>query len=135
MADGHSKKIDDHIKAREQYVGADFKEYGKILGGVWLQLCFVGLFWLFLLNKGLVSRLLNNKFSVILGSYSYAIFLGHTIVIRAIKDYIDLQKISFVFEHNFIFVALLCLLIFIFAVIVHHLVEMPLIKIVSKILR
>lgn len=105
------------------------------LGGVWLQLCFVGLFWLFLLNKGLVSRLLNNKFSVILGSYSYAIFLGHTIVIRAIKDYVDLQKISFVFEHNFIFVALLCLLIFIFAVIVHHLVEMPLIKMVSKILR
>lgn len=33
MADGHSKKIGDHIKAREQYVGADFKEYGKILGG------------------------------------------------------------------------------------------------------
>ena len=105
------------------------------LGGVWLQLCFVGLFWLFLLNKGLVSKALNNKYSVILGSYSYAIFLGHTIVIRAIKDYVDLQKISFVFEHNFIFIALLCLLIFIFSVIVHHLVEMPLNKIVCKILR
>lgn len=105
------------------------------LGGVWLQLCFIGLFWLFLLNKGLVSKALNNKYSVILGSYSYAIFLGHTIVIRALKDYVDLNKISFIFEHNFIFIALLCLLIFIFAVIVHHLVEMPLNKMVNKILR
>lgn len=105
------------------------------LGGVWLQLCFIGLFWLFLLNKGLVSKALNNKYSVILGSYSYAIFLGHTIVIRALKDYVDLNKISFIFEHNFIFIALLCLLIFIFAVIVHHLVEIPLNKMVNKILR
>lgn len=105
------------------------------LGGVWLQLCFMGLFWLFLLNKGLVSKALNNKYSVILGSYSYAIFLGHTIVIRALKDYVDLNKIRFVFEHNFIFIALLCFAIFIFAVIVHHLVEMPLNKMVSKILR
>ena len=105
------------------------------LGGVWLQLCFVGLFWLFLLNRGLISRLLNNKFSVILGSYSYAIFLGHTIVIRALKDYADLQNISFVFEHNLIFITLLCISIFVFALIVHHLVEMPLNKMVNKILR
>ena len=74
-------------------------------------------------------------FSVLSTKLRKNLFLGHTIVIRAIKDYVDLQKISFVFEHNFIFVALLCLLIFIFAVIVHHLVEMPLNKIVCKILR
>lgn len=105
------------------------------LGDVWLQLCFIGLFWLFLLNKGLISKALNNRYSVILGSYSYAIFLGHTIVIRALKDYVNLNKISFVFEHNFIFIALLCIVIFIFAVILHHLVEMPLNKMVNKILR
>ena len=105
------------------------------LGGVWLQLCFVGLFWLFLMNKGLVSQILNNKISVILGSYSYAIFLIHTIVIRALKDYVDLQNISFVFEHNLIFITLLCLAIFVCAVIVHHLVEMPLNRMASKILR
>lgn len=105
------------------------------LGGVWLQICFVILFWLFLQNKGLLSKALNNGLSVVLGSYSYAVFLVHTIVIRALKDYADLQNHTWIFEHNITFTALLCLTIFIFAVIVHHLVEMPLTRMAGRILK
>lgn len=33
MADGHKSKIGDSIASREQYVGADFGKFGKIIGG------------------------------------------------------------------------------------------------------
>ncbi|MGN1281501.1 MAG: porin [Succinivibrio sp.] len=33
MPDGQKNKIGDHIKSREQYVGADFGDFGKIQGG------------------------------------------------------------------------------------------------------
>ena len=33
MADGHSAKTGDKIASREQYVGADFGKFGKVIGG------------------------------------------------------------------------------------------------------
>ena len=33
LADGHKKNVGDNIKSREQYVGAQFSKYGKLIAG------------------------------------------------------------------------------------------------------
>lgn len=98
------------------------------IDGAWLQLCFVGLFWLFLCNKGLISRALNTPLSVTLGRYSYAIFLVHTIVIRALRDYVNLPEIQWIYSNPVLLISLVCLLIFAVAIAAHHLLEQPLTK-------
>lgn len=98
------------------------------IDGAWLQLCFVGLFWLFLCNKGLISRALNTPLSVTLGRYSYAIFLVHTIVIRALRDYVNLPEIHWIYSNPVLLISLVCLLIFAVAIAAHHLLEQPLTK-------
>ncbi|WP_295355044.1 acyltransferase [uncultured Succinivibrio sp.] len=96
------------------------------LDGVWLQICFVALFWLFLCNRGIISRALNNPLSVTLGKYSYAIFLVHTIVIRALRDYVNLPDLKWSYENPVLLISLVCIGILAAAVAAHHLLEQPL---------
>ncbi len=51
------------------------------------QLIFIGIFFLFLLNKGFLSKFLNNKLSKILGDFSYSIFVMHFPIITICKKY------------------------------------------------
>ncbi len=102
------------------------------LGGVWLQICFIALFWLFLCRKGLVSQLLNNRISVALGRYSYTVFLVHTIVVRAIRDYLKPDECAWVLDNPAASITLLCLIILCASIAVHHLIEMPLLKIARR---
>lgn len=51
------------------------------------QLIFIGIFFLFLFNKGFLSKLLNNKLSKILGDFSYSIFVMHFPIITICKKY------------------------------------------------
>ena len=46
-----------------------------------LILAFIGLFWLFLIKKGWISKLLDNNISVFLGQFTFSIFLTHLLVI------------------------------------------------------
>ena len=48
---------------------------------IYWQLIFVGIFFLFLVNKGYLSNLLNNKFLGQLGKYSFSLFVMHKPVI------------------------------------------------------
>lgn len=98
------------------------------LGGVWLQLCFAALFWLFLCRQGVISRLLNHPGSVMLGRYSYAVFLVHTLVVRAVRDYLAPAQSTWALDHPVLTVAAVCLLILTLSVLAHHLLEQPLLK-------
>mgnify|MGYP002625142342 CR=1 FL=1 len=102
------------------------------IDGVWLQIAFAALFWLFLCNKGIISRTLNCSLSVTLGRYSYAIFLVHTIVIRSIRDFYVPAEQAWCRENPYLFIFIVCLIITIAAVLAHHLIEMPLMKLVSS---
>ncbi len=102
------------------------------LGGNNLQICFIALFWLFLCNKGVLSRLLSNPLSVTLGSYSYAIFLVHTIIVRATRDYLDVAHCEWTYENPVLMICLECLAIMAAAIVAHHLIEVPLLKLANK---
>ena len=54
---------------------------------IYWQLIFVGVFFLFLFNKGFLSKILNNKLSKILGDFSYSIFVIHFPIITICKQY------------------------------------------------
>ena len=105
------------------------------IGGVWLQLSFIALFWLFILNRGLVSRLLSNRISIILGSYSYAIFLVHTIIIRAVRDYCDLANFELAHNSPVAFITLTCAVITVFAILAHYFLEVPLNRLTNRLVK
>ncbi len=98
------------------------------LGGNNLQLCFIALFWLFLCNRGIISRALSTPLSVQLGRYSYAIFLVHTIVVRATRDYLDVAHCEWSYEHPVLLIGAVCAAIMAAAVLSHHLLELPLLR-------
>ncbi len=102
------------------------------IGGNSLQICFIALFWLFLCNRGFISRSLSNSLSVTLGSYSYAIFLVHTIVVRGLRDYLHLDSLEWSYAHPVLLISIVCVSIMIVAVIAHHLLEIPLIRWTNK---
>ena len=52
------------------------------------QLIFVGIFFLFLLNKGFLSKILNNNISKILDDFSYSIFVMHFPLIKICKQHL-----------------------------------------------
>ena len=96
------------------------------IGGPSLQIAFIALFWLFLCNEGVISRLLNHQISIVLGSYSYAVFLVHTLIIRFLTDNFDLPHLPLALEHPYLTIVLILSAIFLLAVITHHCIEIPL---------
>ena len=85
---------------------------------------FLALLYVFLLNKGLLSNLLNNNFSVAIGKYSYSIFLTHILVIYLVVYSLDLNS-PFIANHALLFIVLLCLTVIIVGVITYHFIEKP----------
>lgn len=95
-------------------------------------LYFTILFILFLIKKGLFTRLLDNNYSVILGRYSYSIYSVHLFVMdllintfwKSHKDFVSLHPVT-----NF---TVTVLLVFIFAILTYHFVEKPSAKYLSR---
>ncbi len=86
---------------------------------------FLGLFYLFLIKRGFVSRLLENNFSVILGRYSYSIFVVHIIVLDLISTIIWKKHPVFTLNHVYLNIFIVLVSSFILGVIAYHLVEVP----------
>lgn len=95
---------------------------------------FCVLFMLFLLNKGYLSQLFNNNLSVVLGRYALAVYMIHEPVLRITRPEIWNKYPMFVTNHIVLTILAYLAIVFASAFIVHHLVEIPLGRIVNKLL-
>ena len=88
-------------------------------------IAFVALFWLFLIKRGYITRFLDNNLSVILGRYSYSIFVMHIIVQDLLRrNFWDIHR-SFVIAHPVFNLILPVILAILLGVVTYHLVERP----------
>ena len=83
------------------------------------------LFILFLIKKGLFTKLLDNNLSVILGRYSYSIYITHFFILNMLKTFFWKKHISIIIIHPLLNIVITILLIFISSILVYHLVEKP----------
>ena len=90
-----------------------------------LIIFFIMLFALFVLKRGLLSKLLDCKFSVELGKYAYSIFLTHLFVVRIINYYFWKSHIYFVEQYPVFQIILAVVLAVFFGVLTYHFVEKP----------
>lgn len=86
---------------------------------------FVWLFILFLLKRGAISRILDNKFSAILGRYSYSIFIVHIFVLNAFRVYLWKPYPKFVEAHLFLNIIVPVICAVLAGVAAYHLIEVP----------
>lgn len=95
----------------------------------------IGLFVLFLLKRGIISKLFDNNFSTFLGKYSYSIFIIHTFVLTLIRQKICLNNTDFVTTHAILIITLSIILSIIAGVLTYHIVEKPAEKYLKKLIR
>ena len=88
-------------------------------------LFFIILFILFLIKKGLFTKLLDNNLSVILGRYSYSIYITHSFILNMLRTFFWKKYINIIIIHPLLNVVITMLLIFILSILVYHFVEKP----------
>lgn len=86
---------------------------------------FIGLFILFLLKRGYISRLFDNKLSVCLGKYAYSIFIVHIFIIELYKKYLWFLHRDFVNAHIIFSIIITIVTSIIAGIIVYHFIEKP----------
>jgi peptidoglycan/LPS O-acetylase OafA/YrhL len=95
-------------------------------------LAFIPLIWLFLIKKGYLTRLLENDLSVLLGQFTFSIFLTHQYVIKLWKYYICEAHKQWVIGHSVLNLVLFFVTVAVFGVVVYYLVEKPVTKYLLK---
>lgn len=83
------------------------------------------LLFLFLRRKGLISKLLNNNSSIILGAYSYAIYVMQPFVNRIFKHFIYLPHAKYTQTHSIMLFIINVLVVIIFGILTHYIYEKP----------
>lgn len=94
-------------------------------------IAFCALISLFLLKQGLLSQVLNNKFSTVLGRYSYSIFLTHELVLFYISG-AKLVSDDFIKNNLFILLGVIYFAVILLAIAVYHIIENPKNKLYAK---
>ena len=96
-------------------------------------LAFALLFILFLLKYGYISQFFDNKYSYIIGKYTYSIFITHTII-RNIWFYVFLNKENeaMVACHPLLNIFSIFFLSIILGILTYHLVEKPIAQFLKK---
>lgn len=89
---------------------------------------FVGLFMLFLMKKGLLSKLLDNNFSVSIGKYSFSIFLTHQLIIALWSLTICEAQKEWVLANPALNIFVLFVIVILFGILIYHLFEKPITK-------
>lgn len=107
-------------------VGLYGRGLGVYLGNTMMSGCFVLLIWLFLIRKGLISRVLNNNISIYFGKYTYSIFITHYILIMLVRIYLIPNYLNWTQSHFFIVSFGSIIISLLLAIACHHLVEIPL---------
>lgn len=83
------------------------------------------LLWFFVNQKGYISKLFNQNFSVFLGKYSYSIYIIHSVVLNLFREYVWKMHSGFVINYPVINLVLPILLAIITGIFLYHLVEKP----------
>ena len=83
------------------------------------------LFILFLIKKGLFTKLLDNNLSVILGRYSYSIYITHSFVLNMLRTFFWKKYINIIIIYPLLNVVMTMLLVLISSILVYHLVKKP----------
>ncbi len=86
-------------------------------------LAFSGLFFLFLIKKGYLSKLLETNFSKEMGKYTYSIFLGHGLIIGLTYNFIWLKHPNFIYQHPILQIFIVLFLSTIFGMFLYHFIE------------
>ena len=90
------------------------------------------LFYLLLINKGLISRLLNQKFLGFLGSYSYAIYVMQPLFLMIFSKYVLINSNIFFTNHPHLCGVITGICCIISGVIAHYIFEKPVNKYLKK---
>ncbi len=80
---------------------------------------------LFILKRGGVSKLLNNKFSAVLGRYSYSIYIIHMFVLTVFRTYLYKPYPKFVETHTILCIILPIICAILAGIVLYHLIEVP----------
>lgn len=80
---------------------------------------------LFLLNKGYISKALNNDFSVFLGKYTYSIYMTHTLIKEVFKNLIWKYYLTFGIAYPVLTIIIALSSVLIIGVFTYHCVEKP----------
>lgn len=87
---------------------------------------------LFLINKGYISKALNNNFSVFLGKYTYSIYMTHTLINKLFKETLWKHHPEFVLSHPILNIVITLGAIFLFGIFTYHFVEKPVNDYITK---
>lgn len=91
------------------------------------------LIFLFLIKRGIISKILDCKFSKELGKYTYSIFLVHGIVINFLCTFFYKTHVQFVYNHPILQIIIILILSFTAGAMMFHLVERPVISFFKRI--
>ncbi len=86
-------------------------------------LAFCGLFFLFLIKKGYLSKFLENNVSKEIGKYTYSIFLGHGLIISLVYNLIWLKHPNFIYQHPVLQIFIVIFLSTLFGMFLYHFIE------------
>ena len=96
-------------------------------------LLFSILFYLFLIKRGILSKLFDNNISVFLGKYAYSIYCFHGIILALFKIYFKHHQ-GIILIHPYLSYSIQVLCAIIFGIILYHIFEKPVNYLVKKML-
>ncbi len=94
---------------------------------------FCVLIFLFLIKRGIISKILDCKLSKELGKYTYSIFLVHGIVISFLCNFFYKTHTQFAYNHPILQIVIIIILSFAAGVMMFHLVERPMVSFLKRI--
>lgn len=141
----HIKNLYLNILSRILITCAELGIFGYLMFGLYfatkdrlvrtdLIFLFVVLFILFIFKKGYFSRLLENNFSVLIGSVSYSIFITHCFWLDIFKKYYFIPNIVTFSQPKSILsaIAICTFVCTVFGIFTYYLIEKPAVKYLSK---
>ena len=97
-----------------------------------LIVAFTGLFLTFLLKRGFISRILDNKFSAILGRYAFSLYMTHAALWCVLWHCLIKPYKAFWVAHPYLSIDICFVICMLFAVLTYHFVEVPAGKYLKK---
>ena len=97
-----------------------------------LMFAFVPLLYLFLIKKGLLSKFFENNISVLLGKYSYSIFVMHIVVLDFLNEVLWKIHPDFITNNLFFNTSLAIILSIFLGIFTNHFVEEPATRYLKK---
>ena len=79
----------------------------------------------FILKRGIISRLLDNKFSTILGNYVFALYMTHGFLWNVFYHFWIKDNKEICIAHPYVSIFVCFIICFLFAVFTYHCVEVP----------